>query len=57
MDQIFWIPIGVFVAGTLLGAVVGARSRSSSARSGALVGIYLSLMVSFPLLAIGLSNT
>jgi len=45
------------VIGTLLGAAVGARSRGGSAGTGALVGIFLSLMATFPLLAIGLSNT
>jgi hypothetical protein len=57
MDAIFWIPIGALVIGTLLGAAVGARSRGGSAGTGALVGIFLSLMATFPLLAIGLSNT
>jgi len=56
MDEIFWIPIGVIVVGFLLGSVVGARSRSSSAGSGALVGIGLGIMATFPLWAIGLSN-
>ena len=41
----------------LLGMIVGAKSRSSSARSGLLVGLYLSVMATFPLLAIGLANT
>jgi hypothetical protein len=57
MDQIFWIPIGAIVVGCLLGMIVGAKSRSSSARSGLLVGLYLSVMATFPLLAIGLANT
>jgi hypothetical protein len=57
MDQIFWIPIGVFVIGTLLGAVVGAKTQSGSAGTGALIGAFLSVMATFPLLAIGLANT
>ena len=57
MDEIFWIPIGVIVVGCLLGMIVGAKSRSSSARSGLLVGLFLAVMASFPLLAIGLANT
>jgi hypothetical protein len=56
MDTIFWIPIGVIVVGLLLGMVVGARSRSSSAGSGALLGVGLAVMATFPLWAIGLSN-
>jgi len=57
MDTVFWIPIGAIVAGLLLGAVLGARSRSSSAGGGMLIGIYLGVMATFPLWAIGLSNT
>jgi len=57
MDTIFWIPIGAIVLGLLAGAVLGAKSRSSSAASGMLVGIFLGVMASFPLWAIGLSNT
>jgi hypothetical protein len=56
MDEIFWIPIGVIVVGLLLGAVVGGRSRGSSAGSGALMGVGLAVMATFPLWAIGLSN-
>ena len=57
MDTIFWIPIGAIVLGLLLGAVLGAKSRSSSAPHGMLVGIFLGVMATFPLWAIGLSNT
>jgi len=57
MDQIFWIPISLIAVGVLLGAWIGGTHRSSSARSGALVGLYLSAMFSFPLIAIGLANT
>jgi hypothetical protein len=41
----------------LVGAVLGAKSRSTSAGRGMLVGIYLGVMATFPLWAIGLSNT
>ncbi len=57
MDQIFWIPIGAVVLGVLLGMIVGARSRGGSAGSGAIIGLFLSVMATFPLIAIGLSNT
>jgi F0F1-type ATP synthase assembly protein I len=57
MDSIFWIPIGAIVVGLLLGAVLGAKSRSSSAPHGMLVGIFLGVMATFPLWAIGISNT
>ena len=38
-------------------SVVACQSRSSSAGRGMLVGIYLGVMATFPLWAIGLSNT
>ena len=56
MPTLLWIPIGVFVLGILLGAMVGSNSRSGSAGSGALIGAALAFMASFPLLAIGLSD-
>lgn len=57
MDEIFWIPISTIVIGCLLGMIVGARSRSSSAGSGLLIGLFLSIMATFPLIAIGLANS
>ena len=56
MDEIFWIPISLIVVAALLGAWVGAASRSSSARSGLAIGLFLGVMSSFPLWAIGFSN-
>lgn len=57
MQSILWIPIGAVVFGALLGAMVGSRSRGSTARSGALIGLCLSVMATFPLLALGLSTS
>ena len=57
MPTVLWIPIGVFIVGVLGGAMIGASSRSGSAATGALIGAFLGLMVAYPLLAIGLSNT
>ncbi|MFN8111885.1 MAG: hypothetical protein U0R51_01665 [Solirubrobacterales bacterium] len=57
MDEIFWIPISLIVIACLLGLILGAKSRSSSGRSGMLVGLFLGVMASFPLIAIGLANT
>lgn len=56
MNPIFWFPIGGVLIGLLAGAYWGARSASSSAKSGMLIGAYLAFMTSFPLLAIGLAN-
>jgi hypothetical protein len=57
MPTVLWIPIGLFVVGVLGGAMIGAGSRSGSAGTGILIGAFLAVMVSFPLLAIGLANT
>ena len=56
MPPVFWIGFGIAAAFVVLGAIIGARSRSSSLRSGAAMGAYLGMMSAFPLLAIGLST-
>ena len=56
MSSIFWIPIGAFALGVVGGSIIGSAARGSSAGTGALVGGFLALMVTFPLLAIGLAS-
>ena len=56
MSSIFWIPIGVVALGVVGGSIIGSAARGSSAGTGALVGGFLALMVTFPLLAIGLAS-
>ena len=41
----------------LVGVVSGARSRTTSLKAGALMGLYLGVMLAFPLLAIGLATS
>ena len=57
MPDVFWI--GVVLAGAifLIGAVSGARSSTTSLRTGATMGAYLGVMLAFPLLAIGLATS
>lgn len=57
MQTILWIPIGMVALGVLSGAMMGGRSLTMTARGGAVVGFYITLMFSLPLLAIGLANT
>jgi hypothetical protein len=57
MPPIFWIGLGIAGFVFLVGVVSGARSRTSTIGSGALVGLYLGVMLGFPLLAIGLSTS
>jgi hypothetical protein len=56
MPGIFWI--GLVLAATifLIGVISGARSRTTSLRTGAAMGAYLGLMFAFPLLAIGIAT-
>ncbi len=56
MDTIFWIPIGVISVAVLLGLFLGARSTTATAKTGFFVALYLSVMATFPLIAIGLAT-
>jgi hypothetical protein len=56
MPPVFWIGLGVAATFFVVGAIAGARSRSSSLGGGAAMGAYLGIMSAFPLLAIGLST-
>jgi hypothetical protein len=57
MPPIFWIGFGIAGFVFLVGAISGARSRTASLGSGALMGLYLGVMLAFPLLAIGLATS
>jgi hypothetical protein len=57
MPPVFWIGLGIAGFAFLVGAVSGARSRTTSLRSGAAVGAFLGVMLAFPLLAIGLATS
>lgn len=57
MPDIFWI--GVVLAAVIfsIGVFAGIRSRTTSILTGATIGLYLGIMLAFPLLAIGLANS
>jgi hypothetical protein len=57
MPPVFWIGAGIAGFVFLVGVVSGARSRTATIGSGALIGLYLGVMIAFPLLAIGLSTS
>ncbi len=57
MPPVFWIGLGLAGFIFLVGVVSGARSRTASLGSGALMGAYLGVMLAFPLLAIGLATS
>lgn len=56
MPDVFWIGLTLAVAIFLIGVIAGARSRTTSLRTGAAMGAYLGLMLAFPLLAIGVAT-
>jgi hypothetical protein len=57
MPPVFWLGLGIAAFIFLVGVVAGARSRTATLRSGALMGLYLGVMLAFPLLAIGLATS
>jgi hypothetical protein len=57
MPPVFWIGLGIAGFAFLVGVISGARSRTASVASGAVMGAYLGVMVAFPLLAIGLATS
>jgi hypothetical protein len=57
MPPVFWIGLGIAAFIFLFGAFAGARSRTATLGSGALMGLYLGVMMAFPLLAIGLATS
>jgi hypothetical protein len=57
MPPVFWLGLGIAGFIFLVGVVAGARSNTASIGTGALMGLYLGVMLAFPLLAIGLSTS
>ena len=57
MPPIFWIGLGLAGFIFLVGAIAGARSRTATLASGAMMGLYLGVMLAFPLLGIGLATS
>ncbi|HEU4599710.1 MAG TPA: hypothetical protein VFS26_08180 [Solirubrobacterales bacterium] len=57
MPPIFWIGLGIAGFIFLVGVISGARSRTGSMATGAAIGAYMGVMLSFPLLAIGLATS
>lgn len=57
MPPVFWLGLGIAAFIFLVGVISGARSRTTSIGAGALMGLYLGVMLAFPLLAIGLATS
>jgi len=57
MPDVFWIGLVLAVAIFLVGVIGGMRSRTTSALTGAAVGVFMGVMLAFPLLALGLATS
>jgi hypothetical protein len=57
MPPVFWIGLGIAAVIFLIGVISGAKSRSASVGTGAAMGAFLGVMLSFPLLALGLATS
>jgi hypothetical protein len=57
MPPVFWIGLGIAATIFLVGVISGAKSRTASLGTGAAIGAFLGIMLTFPLLAIGLATS
>ena len=57
MPPVFWIGLGIAAFIFLVGVISGARSRDTGIKAGAVMGLYIGVMLAFPLLAIGLATS
>jgi hypothetical protein len=57
MPPVFWIGFGIASFVFLVGVISGARSNTATIGSGAAIGLYLGVMLAFPLLAIGIATS
>lgn len=56
MPDVFWIGLAIAAIGAFTGLVAGARSRTTPARTGLAIGVFLGVLAAFPMLALGLST-
>jgi hypothetical protein len=57
MPDVFWIGVALAGAIFLISVISLMRSRTTSIATGAAMGVYLGIMLAFPLLAIGLASS
>ncbi|HEY2717443.1 MAG TPA: hypothetical protein VGI73_14595 [Solirubrobacterales bacterium] len=57
MPPVFWIGAGFGAVIFLISVVVSARSRSGTLATGAAIGLFMGLMLAFPLIALGLATS
>jgi ABC-type transport system involved in multi-copper enzyme maturation permease subunit len=57
MPPVFWIGVGFGAVIFLISVLVSARSRSGTLATGAAIGLFMGLMLAFPLIALGLATS
>jgi hypothetical protein len=57
MPPVFWIGAGFAAVIFFFSVVFSARSRSGTVATGAAIGLFMGLMLAFPLIAIGLATS
>jgi hypothetical protein len=57
MPSVFWIGVGFAAVIFFLSVVISARSRSGSLATGAAIGLFMGVMLAFPLIALGLATS
>ena len=57
MPPVFWIGVGFAAVIFCTSLMVSARSRSGNFANGAAIGLFLGLMLAFPLIALGLATS
>jgi hypothetical protein len=57
MPSVFWIGVGFGAVIFLVSVTISARSRSGSLGTGAAIGLFMGVMLAFPLIALGLATS
>jgi ABC-type transport system involved in multi-copper enzyme maturation permease subunit len=57
MPPVFWIGVGFGAVIFLFSVALSARSRSATVATGAAIGLFMGLMLAFPLIALGLATS
>jgi ABC-type transport system involved in multi-copper enzyme maturation permease subunit len=57
MPSIFWIGVGFGAVIFCISVIISARSRSGTVATGAAIGLFMGVMLAFPLIALGLATS
>ncbi|MBS1879657.1 MAG: hypothetical protein JST31_09105 [Actinobacteria bacterium] len=57
MPPVFWIGVGFGAVIFFISVIFSIRSRSGTVATGAAIGLFMGLMLAFPLIALGLATS